>query len=357
MKTIFSLFCFAFFIAACTKEKIIEKEIVVNPPEKSWQKHEAFQFGNEEVFNSSISEDNLFLYGHETFSNINKEGIVSHALNILIAPSRYRLPLNSEIYLATSSVDGLVVFRQNLWPVVDGVVSSFNIKDLDSNYHGFDFNRLNTGDAALISKNNKILIPYRTTNTETTFTQLGLLLVQTSVSNESFNVVDTLFTKRFVFQRQFTVGLQTLNLVNNIFFISTNDGVYRIGEDNELTKVSSNFFSKIFEYNSRFYAISFNEVFVSDDLGLTWQSEFNLSTNLDIFLFEVIDEKLYAFYNSQIFNIEISENDFFVQELLNDGLEGSVITSLVKFNEKIYVTSLSGVFSKPYSQFNTLIGQ
>ncbi len=42
-----------------------------------------------------------------------------------------------------------------------------------------------------------------------------------------------------------------------------------------------------------------------------------------------------------------------VRELVNDGLAGNAITSISLFNNKVYATTLSGVFTKELEEFFT----
>lgn len=71
--------------------------------------------------------------------------------------------------------------------------------------------------------------------------------------------------------------------------------------------------------------------------------------------YKKIDDKIIGYCNSQIFelNIKIDANKYELSltELDNDGLEGKIITSVSKFDNKIYLTSFSGVYYKDYDDF------
>ncbi len=49
----------------------------------------------------------------------------------------------------------------------------------------------------------------------------------------------------------------------------------------------------------------------------------------------------------------IDANGIRRRELVNDGLAGNQITSVCRFRDRVYVTTLSGVFYKPYRDFLT----
>ncbi len=49
----------------------------------------------------------------------------------------------------------------------------------------------------------------------------------------------------------------------------------------------------------------------------------------------------------------IDANGISRRELVNDGLAGNQITSVCRFRDRVYVTTLSGAFYKPYRDFLT----
>jgi len=62
---------------------------------------------------------------------------------------------------------------------------------------------------------------------------------------------------------------------------------------------------------------------------------------------------LIATYNDQMFKVELSEKELKLIELDNSGLDGNKITSIARFRDKIYLTTLSGVFYRGEDKFLT----
>ncbi len=65
--------------------------------------------------------------------------------------------------------------------------------------------------------------------------------------------------------------------------------------------------------------------------------------------FEVIDNKIIAYPRcavGQLYQLSIKNNNLKVDTIPADGLELKDITSISEFNEKVYVTTLSGLFYK-----------
>jgi hypothetical protein len=58
-------------------------------------------------------------------------------------------------------------------------------------------------------------------------------------------------------------------------------------------------------------------------------------------------------YRHSTHTIEIDGNGLSSRELVNGGLAGNQITSVCRFRDRVYVTTLSGVFHKPYRDFLT----
>ena len=92
-------------------------------------------------------------------------------------------------------------------------------------------------------------------------------------------------------------------------------------------------------------------MFYSTDNGFTWTEGYETPWELVLLNYAKINGKLIGYRYAQLFEITINENEFQAKELDNDGLEGKSITSVSKFDNKVYLTSLSGVFYKPVDEF------
>jgi hypothetical protein len=64
-----------------------------------------------------------------------------------------------------------------------------------------------------------------------------------------------------------------------------------------------------------------------------------------------IDNKIIGYRYGQLWDISVSETELIAKELDNDGLDGISITSVSKFDDKVYLSTLSGVFYKIADEF------
>ncbi|NID13127.1 hypothetical protein [Fibrivirga algicola] len=92
----------------------------------------------------------------------------------------------------------------------------------------------------------------------------------------------------------------------------------------------------------------------STDQGATWSIIIDqLPDAYRTFTYKTVGDKLIAAYNSQLFQLTITPTTLSTVELDNTGLYGNRITSVAQFRNTVYVSTLSGVFTKPVRTFLT----
>jgi hypothetical protein len=152
---------------------------------------------------------------------------------------------------------------------------------------------------------------------------------------------------------------QYLNYVASItsykekFFVSTARGnyiAYPNGTYRALSQVSG-YLSDVFVYHDTLYTLTaFEELYRSSDQGETWSlfaSNFPSGQAKSFY----IGSKLYFYIYSQIFQADFTTG--IVQELDNSGLEYNEITSINQYGDKVWVTTLSGMFYTSSDKFLT----
>lgn len=109
-----------------------------------------------------------------------------------------------------------------------------------------------------------------------------------------------------------------------------------------------------FFYKSHLYGLCYNGDLVrSDDGGFSWRRLGYLG--LDNFKFAVVNGSLIAYGLSQLFWIDEGAETFSnIRELTNEGLEFSQITGVVAFNNKVFATTLSGLYTIDAKDFFTV---
>ena len=77
----------------------------------------------------------------------------------------------------------------------------------------------------------------------------------------------------------------------------------------------------------------------------------DISTWLRHFQYYDVDNEIIASSMDRLFHINIQDNKAIVKEIDNDGLKANYITSVSKFKENVYVTTLTGVYYISYKEF------
>ncbi len=131
------------------------------------------------------------------------------------------------------------------------------------------------------------------------------------------------------------------------FIVSANRKTYFINQLGNINIVLEKSFEDIVSFENKLYAISMNELFVSSDKGHNWISiNNNIPLNSKFFL---INNSLGFFVDSQLLIYNPITNK--TNELKNDGLESNRIVSVKKYNNQVYVSTLSGIFYKNVNSF------
>ena len=110
---------------------------------------------------------------------------------------------------------------------------------------------------------------------------------------------------------------------------------------------------KIFEDSGRLIGFGANNIFSSSDNGLTWIKGGETPWLIASVNFAKIDGKIIGYRYAQLWEVSTTETSFNFKELDNDGLDGKMITSVSEFDDKVFITSLSGVYRRPSDEFFT----
>jgi hypothetical protein len=112
--------------------------------------------------------------------------------------------------------------------------------------------------------------------------------------------------------------------------------------------------TQMFTLDNVLFAGGFEKLFVSGDQGETWSLFANvMGTQFEGLIYFNIGSELYATYQSQLWRVTLSGSNLNYQELDNDGLQGSQITSMNKVGKYVFITTLSGLFYREFSSLNT----
>jgi len=348
-KIIFALFLLSLF--QCKKDEPVEAE-----PENIWKLHESFLYEDKIQVNSYASDDSLYFMGQNQFSSLFIDGQSGTEEQVIhystyAYPTEYKPPISSLFYPLVNAHTGIVTFYSTPNPVFAGTMTSVNLSQFDSSFVAFEYPSWFTSEGALINDRNQCLVGYR--DDDGTI-GISLMIAEIAVDYE-FGIpnLEVVSTSKITgnFELQWLISLHS---IDEYFFV-TGDHTFRISPDLEFETVFEDRFYKIFKYDNKIYGVTRDEIYVSTNQGLDWQKlievVFDTFATISQFSFYDIDEHLIATRNSQLFEFDFTDTTLEIKEILNTGLEGNEITSLALFNDKVYVSTLSGLFEKELDMF------
>lgn len=116
----------------------------------------------------------------------------------------------------------------------------------------------------------------------------------------------------------------------------------------------SGFVTQMFKLRNRLFALSGTRLYVSLDQGETWNTYADFSGGQQaLFTFHAVGDALYATFQSQLARVRLLDGRIEFQELDNDGLQTSHITSINKCGKYAYVTTLSGLYFRDTTSLHT----
>ena len=343
-------------LISCEKENIIEKEI---ENQYSWKLNESFLFDEKIQMNSYADSSNLYTIGINSFSNIKSIGgdtsnlDVEHALLRFEYPIDYKMPITSKVFVGIGS--SFVGFYASQNPVQGGSSIGISMPNIDTTFASFDMPKSFMSEAIVINDNMQCLIPYLQYDTtykenKVISSKPNFLLVQLKVSGDYSDYIDIVSYSTFSFDR-LDGSLISLHAIESDFYLTCSEKTFKLSSDLELKEVFNGRLYRLIKKDNTIYGFTNSELYYSSDNGNSWQFLNNANSDMWRINYQLIDNEIIGFYNSQLFHIKIQSDS--IIELENDGLWGNEITSISKFLDKVYVTTLSGLYDKKYSDFFT----
>lgn len=363
--------CLSFLVVGCLsscKEKAPDTPTPLPDPGLSWQLNEDFLFDRKIQLTSYADSNLIMLAGSQTTA---------------IAPGQSRPMTDTTFvhYSGQAQPNGRTDYRPLLHPSFIGFVindfisliptaspvqSSVNaivrFPALDPDFASFDLIPAATGETMVANSQNQLIIPYRRYDRSYSTPVINgnlvnIALVSVNVPSPPSIQLTTASTKLI----EIPGGnfLRALSNVGNYFLVSASNGTYRISPDGSYQKTYPYSFLNFFTFNGTVYGVttantSTLKLAASADQGNTWSILVDqLPDAYRLFNYKTVNNQLIATYNSQLFQLTITPTTLSTIELDNTGLYGNKITSVAKFRNTVYVSTLSGVFTKPVRTFLT----
>jgi len=342
------IFCVFILLNGCEKETIVEKEV-----EKvhAWKPVSVFSYNNRMQLNSF--GDSAFLFTvNPSYFNVAWKNEDSKPLNTLpyvfhMEPSIHiRYPICTKYFVVTDH--SLLRIGVPAEPLGYSANVSFWMKEIDPMFDSYNLPLRFFGDGIGINKNNSLLVIYR--HYDSTNSGTSALLVHLSFQQYGAHVaLDTSSTKIIRLNNSYFTSTSVYHFFNHYFVGSSK--TYRTSDNGTATVCFSRDIYNMFQIGSYLYGISWGTVVRSTDQGVSWNEIGKISSSFEILSYIQAEGSIIAFRNSQLFRITLNDSVDTIEELENDGLDGHEITSISCYRNEMYVTTFSGVFSKPAQEF------
>ena len=359
MKNFLILFLLLPFLFSCREPEVIIQEVEV-AREVDFEELEFSRGVFQRYFNMERVGESILALGENRIARINADG--NHDNCVFFWKDANKEPISEDFYL--NSTETALQF----WSSKSGSICSDQLRtnlrndSIDTDVNRNPLTQLNFLESYALISGNHVLYPY-STGPEM---QLNLALIEMNLSENSGtfarvfpgDIQKLAFPSVSIFDYTF---LQWSLDDGFIFSIGGNDpnayGTYKIHTDGTYQKIFDRLFVRVFTYQNRLYAMYdyFNQSYImeSQDGGLSWTQRFVADgIALAATTFYELDGELFGHWNGQLVLVEeFSENLFQTVELEPRELENDYITSISKLGDKVYISTLSGLFSRDWEEF------
>ncbi|RYF70945.1 MAG: hypothetical protein EOO39_14815 [Cytophagaceae bacterium] len=350
------------------KEKVIDTPTPVPDPGLTWQLNDDFLFDRKNQLTSYADSNLIMLSGSQTTA---------------IAPGSERPKTDTTFihYGGQAQPNGRTDYRPLLHPSFIGFIFNdfvsiiptaspvqsyvntvVRFPALDPDFANFDLIPASNGETIVANNQNQLIVPYRRYDRSynTPVINGGLIniaLITVNVPSPPYIQLKTDNTK--IIDLPSGNFLYAISSIGRYFLVSAGSGTYRILPDGSYQKTYPYSFLNLFTFKGVVYGITTAntgtlKLAASTDQGNTWSILVDqLPDAYRLFNYKTVNNQLIATYNSQLFQLTITPTTLSTVELDNTGLYGNKITSVAQFRNTVYVSTLSGVFTKPVRTFLT----
>lgn len=344
-------------LGACTREKTPEPDCTKEAAgqNNSWKVHPDFTLNNKCMYNSLATGDSLFLYGPAVIAQLD----TNHQVQTFSANWYYsflKQPINKDFFVEVSKPSQGIALKVTKSPVWSGSQWTPRFPVVDTSFRRLAIDWIgNLDEVVAINDQNQLLIPAYTRDAGM-YERLAFYLIGVRLNSEETSyarVESTSFKKFFLNGPEYVNnGVLAIKSYYGKFFVCGDETTFLVRPDGTYKNVINTRAEKFFLHNNSLYAIAWRQVYRSDDQGENWVQVYNLSNDFYGHTFN-LDDQAFFFLDDKIVLIQIDGNGISSRELVNEGLAGNQITSVCRFKDRVYVTTLSGVFYKPYQAFLT----
>ena len=353
MRLIYLLLILSILSTSCEKE---EKTITVEvEKEYSWKRHSDFNARYGYILNSFAEEEKLYTWGPNGFSTLDvnsfddkEDGSFSHTLSPTDNDYEIQYPIGKDIFVFNR--DSTLYIANSREANSQGDRLRIKLSELDPTAYLPIYIHHTLGQKFGLNDNNQVLVVYHDIENTVSGFKAALLNVKYDPS-QTFNKLSIEKTQiiplNYFDQNDFT----HIFIHDQNFFVSNYDGTYKINSDGTHKLVSNEFISDAFELNGELYGFNLSNYFKSFDGGDTWHNIGECDSFYGKFNYRYINGRVIGYRYSQLAEVVIKDDQIIFEELKADGMEHHDITSISEINDRVFVTTLSGVYSKSLEDF------
>ncbi|GAB4018622.1 hypothetical protein GCM10028808_53780 [Spirosoma migulaei] len=364
----YSWLCLLITVCSIACKKDVEE--IATPPDQtlSWQLDNDFLFDEKTQLNSYADTSLIILSGAQTTSIAPGEQQSKYDTTFTHYGGQAQ-PNGRTDYrpcLSSSFIAFLNDDRVNVIPTASPVLARGNdyvrMSQLDADFAGFITLAVNQGESMVVNGQNQLIIPYQRYDrsySTPVINGANISLVLLSINVPAWPNLGLDVTKTQLITLEGAGFPYSMGSAGDYFIVSTVKGTFRISPNGVYEKTYPYGLLRQFSYNGTVYGVTYAnstslQLVASTDQGKTWSVVANqVSDTYRLLVYKQVNNLLIGMYNSQLFQLQLTATTLTPTELDNTNLFGNRITSVAAFHNTVYVSTLSGVFTKPLRTFLT----
>jgi len=361
-------------LLACHKEEAgINNQSTKTDSIQAWKSNPYFFREGKILLNGHISGDCLTIAGVKAISTFDTSSSMEPLVNIAVdgfSALDYRPAMSDHFEVYKGEHSSELYINTNWYPSLELLHVNLDLATVDSIHFSADDMiepEYYTHPIGVFNNQNQLLVPVHKNDVAA-----GLVMSLTNIqmtNTEKIKFTDTVeaFQSTLTYdlkpiyfdvdQFQYVRGLFSFD---ENFFVSIDDGFWKIKPNSDKVKAffsggnSHDVVRKMIRYKDHFLAFTDYEgnIYQSDLSGEVWNKVgSNFHPYFDEMDFFQVGDTLCFYAYSQLYTLNLDNET--IKELDNTGLEGNAITSVNQFNGKVWVTTLSGLFTRDEKDFFT----
>ncbi|MGE5519510.1 MAG: hypothetical protein ACM3VS_06225 [Candidatus Dadabacteria bacterium] len=312
------------------------KTSTVEPVSATWKRIDLVHDANI-ILNTVTDGRKLYCSGAYINSAIDTSNRISYVTSWTV--SLNRMPRNSK-YTVSFSEDNKTMYINSYKDSLLNYGTQVHVSNVDPQLVSYNAENLSPREIVAINDNGQVLVSGMDGPNHHNFYLI------------TFNIHDAVFeyTPRSVVKLAIPAFVNPpteIHSSNNDFFIVNylNSTMYKIDPNgNVVATLSPLWGGEMFQYNNKLFLIHGSSILSSTDNGSSFSGN-SYSADFNGYYFRSYGEKIFTFVPySGVGLFEFTSTGFTIKPIMNKGLENTHITSVTFFNNKVFVSTLTGLY-------------